>query len=195
MLSENFIYLALIFNIIGNFSYLKAVIQGKAKPHKISWFIWALAPLVAFAAQISQGVGISSLMTFAVGFGPLLVFLASFTNRKAQWKINKFDYFCLALSVLAILLWALTKDALLALILSIIADAVACIPTLIKSWYFPETEDYIAYLCAGISAFITILTIQTWDFQTYAFPVWILGICAVFVLLIKFKIGTKFSIF
>lgn len=193
MLNENFIYLAISFNILGNFSYLKAVVGGKAKPHKVSWFIWALAPLIAFAAQISQGVGISSLMTFAVGFGPLLVFLASFLNRKAVWKISNFDYFCLILSLMAVILWIITKDALLALILSIVADAIACIPTLIKSWYFPETEDYKAYLFAGISAFITTLTIHDWNFQTFAFPIWILIICLVFVLLIKFSIGKHFK--
>lgn len=193
MFNENFVFLALIFNILGNFSYLKAVIRGKAKPHKVSWFIWALAPLVAFAAQISEGVGITALMTFAVGFGPLLVFLASFINKKSDWKINNFDYFCLVLSLSAIILWAITKDAMVALVLSIVADAVACIPTLIKSWYFPETEEYKAYLYAGISAFITILTLPQWTFDYYAFPFWILAICAVFVLLIKFKLGVVFK--
>lgn len=193
MLSENFIYLALIFNIIGNFSYLKAVIQGKAKPHKVTWFLWALAPLIGFAAQVSQGVGLPSLMTFAIGFGPLLVFAASFLNRKSDWKINNFDWFCGSISILAIVLWFITKDAMLALILSIAADAVACIPTLIKSWHFPETEEYKAYLFAGISALITTLTIHDWNFQTYAFPVWTLAICIIFVILIKFKIGVLLS--
>lgn len=193
MISQNFIYLALIFNIIGNFSYLKAVIQGRAKPHKVTWFLWALAPLIGFAAQVTQGVGISSLMTFAIGFGPVLVFMASFLNKKSDWRINRFDWFCGSISVLAIVFWFITKDAMVALILSLTADAVACIPTLIKSWYFPETEEYKAYLFAGVSAFITTLSLQVWDFQTYAFPVWTLVVCVIFVALIKFKIGRKIT--
>lgn len=187
MINENFIYLALVFNVLGNLSYLIAVLKGRAKPNKVTWFLWALAPLIGYAAQVTEGVGISSLMTFAVGFGPLLVFFASFLNRKAEWKITSFDLFCGFFSILALVLWAITKDAVLALILSILADAVACIPTLIKSWYYPETEEYKAYLFAGVSAFITILTIKSWTFTTYAFPVWILGICIVFTILIKFK--------
>lgn len=193
MINENFIYLALVFNVMGNFSYLKAVIQGKAKPHKVTWFLWALAPLIGFAAQFSQGVGLVSLMTFAIGFGPLLVFSASFLNKESDWKITNFDYFCGGVSMLAIILWFITKDAMLALILSIAADAIACVPTLIKSWTYPETEEYKAYLCAGISAFITTLSIQTWNFQTYAFPIWTLIICAIFVILIKFKVGKKIT--
>lgn len=189
MLDEKFVYLAFFFNIAGTVSYLIAVLKGEAKPNKVTWFLWALAPLIAFAAQLVEGVGLVSLMTFAVGFGPLLVFLASFTNKKAAWKITKFDLFCGSISFLAIILWVITKDAFVALILSIVADAVACIPTLIKSWYHPETEEYKAYLFVAVSAFITLLTIKTWTFFNYGFPLWIFLIALVFVLFIKFKPG------
>jgi hypothetical protein len=73
------------------------------------------------------------------------------------------------------------------LVLSMLADGVACIPTVIKSYYHPETEDPRAYLLAGISALITLFSIQTWTFLYYGFPLWTLLICAVFTLLIKFK--------
>lgn len=194
MLDEKFIFLALLFNVIGNLGYLRAVIQGKAKPHKVSWFLWALAPLIGFAAQLSEGVGLISLMTLAVGLGPGVIFLASFMNKKADWKINNFDIFCGSISVLALILWAITQDAILALTLSIIADAVACIPSLIKSWYFPETEEPNAYLFAAISALITTLTIHTWNFETFGFPLWILLIASIFYILIRFKIGKKIKL-
>jgi hypothetical protein len=128
-------------------------------------------------------------MTFAIFLGPALIFGASFLNKKSDWKITKFDLFCGSISLLAIVIWFLTKDAMLALILSIVADAIACIPTLIKSWYFPETEDPQAYVFSATSAFITTLSIQTWNFQTYGFPVWTFLICIVFILLVRFKIG------
>lgn len=187
MIDERFVFLAFLFNISATSSYLYAVIKGRAKPHKVTWFLWALAPLIGFAAQISEGVGISSLMTFAVGFGPLLIFLASFLNKKSDWKISKFDLLCGSVSLLALALWALTQNAMLALILSIIADAVACIPTLIKSWSHPQSEDPRAYLLAAISAFITTLSLPIWTFSYYAFPIWTLIICLIFVILIKFK--------
>lgn len=192
MIEERFVYLAFLFNISGTASYLYAVIKGQAKPNKVTWFLWALAPLIAFTAQIVEGIGIVSLMTFAVGLGPLLIFLTSFLNRKSGWKITGFDLFCGAISFLAIILWVVTKDAFVALLLAITADAVACIPTLAKSWSYPETEDYKAYLFAGISAAITLLTIKTWTFFNYSFPLWILLICLIFVVLIKFKPGKRF---
>lgn len=193
MIDERFVFLAFLFNISSTSSYLYAVIKGRAKPNKVTWFLWALAPLIGFTAQISEGVGISSLMTFGIGFGPALIFLASFLNKKSEWKISKFDLLCGSVSLLALALWALTRNAMLALILSLTADLVACFPTLIKSWYFPETEDSRAYVLAAISAFITTLSLQVWTFSYYAFPLWTLIICTIFVFLIKFKPGKTFD--
>jgi len=187
MIDERFVYLAFLFNLSGTASYLYAVIKGKARPHKVTWFLWALAPLIAFAAQLAQGVGISSLLTFSVGFGPLLIFTASFFSKKSDWKITKFDLFCGLVSVLALILWALTQDAFIALLLAIAADGVACLPTYIKAWHHPETEDYRAYLFAVIASLITLASLQTWTFVFYAFPLWTFLVCSIFVVLIKLR--------
>lgn len=98
MLNENFVILGFIIQMLGSFKYIIGTIQGNVKPNKVTFFLWSLAPLIAFAAQIKQGVGIQSLMTFSVGFFPLLTFIASFVNKKATWKLGTFDLFCGALS-------------------------------------------------------------------------------------------------
>lgn len=192
MIDERFIFLAVVLNIIGTTSYLIGTIKGHTKPNKVTWFLWALAPLIAFGAEISQGVGLRSLTTFMVGFGPLLILIASFVNKEAQWKITKFDLICGAISLAGLFLWFQTRVGNYAIIFAIFADGLAAIPTLIKSHQFPQTEDYKAYLLAAISSFIGLLTIKRWDFVQYAFPAWTLLLCVVFVLVIKFKLGKRF---
>ncbi|HEY6396548.1 MAG TPA: hypothetical protein VIX82_03735 [Solirubrobacteraceae bacterium] len=49
--------------------------------------LWTLTPLIAFAAERAQHVGLEALLTFAVGFGPLLVVVASFVDPRAYWKL------------------------------------------------------------------------------------------------------------
>lgn len=191
MIDEKFIYLGVAINFFGTISYLKSTLEGKTKPNKVTWFLWALAPLVAFVAQYTQGVGLISLMTFSIGFGPVLIFLASFVNKKSDWKITNFDIYCGLLSLLGLVLWGLTKVGNVAILFAILADGLAAIPTLIKSYRFPETENLDSYLCAGISAFIAFLTIKHWDFAIFAFPLWTIFLCSVFVLIIKFKLGKK----
>lgn len=83
MLDERFVYLGFALVFFGGLSYLIDTVRGKNKPNRVTWFFWAVAPLIAFAAEIQKGVGLRSLMTFSAGFSPLLIFIASFVNKKS----------------------------------------------------------------------------------------------------------------
>ncbi len=193
MISENFVYLALVITIIGSLGYLIKTLQGKVQPNRVTWFLWATVPLIAFAAQLDQVEGPQKLLTLFVGLDPLLIFLASFINKKAYWKAEKRDYFFGGLSIIGLVLWLTTGVGNIAILFSIIADLLAAVPTLIKSYRNPETESSIGFVAPAIGSFITILTIKEWDFATYSFPIYILIICSVLSFLIISKIGKKLS--
>ena len=75
MLPENFIFIAAFMNLCSSGVYAYATLRGKTQPNRMTWFMWAVAPLITTAAQIAGGVGISTLFVFAVGLGPLVVFV------------------------------------------------------------------------------------------------------------------------
>ncbi len=185
MINSYFVILAAFINVVGGQTYFIDTLKGRVKPNKVTWLLWAIAPFIVFAAEIKQGVGIQSLMTFMVGFNPLIIFLASFVNKKSHWQITRFDVICGMLSVCGLLLWFLTKTANIAILFSIAADLLAGIPTVVKSYRNPETEDYRIFLFGAISAAITLLTIQNWNIANYAFPLYIFLFCVPMVVLIK----------
>lgn len=189
MLNANFVIVGVIIQFIGGLSYLIDTVKGKVQPNKVSWLLWCIAPLVAFAAEVTQGVGIESLATFITGFVPLLVFTASFFNRKAQWKLTTFDMVCGGLSLLGIALWYITKVGNIAIVFSILADFLAAIPTIIKSYHEPETENDLVYLLGIVNAGIVLLVIPTWSFANYGFPLYLLFVQLILVILIRFKAG------
>lgn len=191
MLDEKFVIVGALINFIGATSYLLSTLKGKTKPNKVTWFLWALAPMIAFSAQIKQGVGWIALTTFMAGFNPILIFIASFVNKKSQWKISRLDITCGFLAVIGLLLWKVTQVPNLAILFSIIADGLAAVPTIVKSYTNPETENPNAYTVAAISGIIALLTIKTWDFAHFAFPVYIVIVCLILVILIQYKIGPK----
>ncbi len=121
MLNPDFVYPAVIISFIGALSYVIDTLKGKAKPNKVTWFLWALAPIIAFFAQIKQGVGKEALLTFIVGFNPFMVFCASFVNKKAYWKITKVDLIYGGLSLLGLFLWYITKIGNIAIIFAILS--------------------------------------------------------------------------
>jgi len=166
MLNEHFVLLAAAFNLMGSTSYAWATLRGRTRPNRVTWSLWALAPLIAFAAEVKEGVGLPALMTFMVGFGPALILLASFVNRSAFWAIRPFDITCGALSLMALALWAVTRTGDIAIIFSIATDGLAASPTIVKAYRHPESERG-----------ITILTVRVWSLASVGFPIYIAACC------------------
>ena len=190
MINENFVFLGAIIFLFGSIGYFVDTIKGKVRPNRVTWFIWSLAPIIAFIAQLKQGVEIhQSLLTFMVGFIPLIIFIASFINRKAYWQIGKLDIVCGVMSLVGLFLWYITGTGNIAIFFSIVADGLAALPTVVKSYKFPETENYFLYFTNAISAGITLLTIKVWNFETFSFSLYIFLLTSLLAILIKFKIG------
>jgi len=191
MLNENFVLLGAFINLLGVISYVKDTLAGKVKPNRATWGLWALAAFIAFSAEIKQGVGIQALCTFMFAFNPFLIFLASFVNKKAYWALGKLDLYCGTLSVIGLILWYITKNGNIAILFAIFADLTAGIPTLIKSYHFPETENWKEFLSSLINVVVTMFTLKIWSFAYLAFPLYIFLYTFIAIILIRFKVGKK----
>lgn len=191
MINQNFVIVGAIIAAVGSLSYLIDTLKGRVKPNRVSFLLWSLAPLIAFFAEVKQGVGIQALMTFIVGFLPLTIFIASFVNKKAVWNLTGFDLMCGALSIIGLVLWFITKSGNIAIIFSILADGLAAMPTIVKSFNYPETESAWPYFASTISAILTLLTVKVWNIANIAFPLYIVLITLVIFSLVQFKLGKQ----
>ena len=189
MINSNFVIIGVILQVLGSWSYFLDTIKGRVKPNKVSWLLWSIAPLIAFAAMIKQGVGITTLATFVVGFVPLVIFIASFVNKEAKWEIGKLDIICGLLSVAGLSLWLITKVGNIAIFFSIVADGLAAVPTIVKSYRYPETENSTVFFFGVINSVIALLALSKWNFQSYGFPLYLLFLNFILTGLIKFKWG------
>lgn len=193
MFAEFLILLGITINGIGTASYTIDTIKGRIKPNKITFFVWSLAPCIAFAAQIHKGVGIQSLMTLSVGIFPLSILLASFMNKKADWKLNTVDLLCGLLSLFGLLCWYVTKEPNTAIIFSLFSEGLATLPTVIKSYHHPETESAWPWLASVVGGVLTIVTISNWNFATYSFPLFYTFEMLLIFLLVRFRLGKQLA--
>jgi hypothetical protein len=169
-------YCAIIGAIIGSlggFYYLYETIVGKAQPNRITWLLWGIFPMVIFVAQRVQGVEGLSWASFVAGFTPLLVVAASFFNKKAYWKSEPRDYYLMAAAIIGIILWAMTDNPNVALLFSLLADMLASMPTLIKAYRHPHSESWIAYVVSAFGFGMSVLSIQTYNFESTAFVAYV----------------------
>jgi len=187
MLHPNFAILGALVNGVGGLVYLIDTLKGRVQPNRVSFLLWSIAPMIAFAAQITQGVGIESIMTFSTGFIPIVIFLASFVNKKAEWKLTSFDLWCGFLSLVGIVLWLITKVGNVAIFFSIMADGLAALPTIVKAFQFPETENPWIWLSGVLGVVITLFTLDHLSFANSGFIIYILLVNAVIFSLVKFR--------
>jgi hypothetical protein len=181
VLDPHFVYLAAAVASIGVVLYGIEMFRGEAHPNRVSWLLWGLLPVSTWLASISEGAGPSAFFALATGLGALVIFGLSFFVRQAYWKTTRLDYVCGACSVLAIALWAATRNGNLAIVLLLLADGLAATPTIRKAYRSPESEYALTYVLSGMSAVITLLTIDDWTVANAAFPGYILLANAVIV--------------
>ena len=173
MLPEYYAIIGDIIGSLGGYYYLYETIVGKSQPNRITWLLWGIFPMVIFVAQRAQDVEGISWTSFVAGFTPLLIVAASFFNKKAYWKSELRDYYLMAAAIIGTILWYFTNNPNLALLFSLVADILASIPTVIKSYRFPRSESWIAYLISTFGFGICLLSVKTFNFESTAFVAYV----------------------
>lgn len=187
MFPEQIIIIGVLINLIAEIYYLKSIFKGHTKPNLVSWIIWMLAPFIGVFFELKAGAGLSVLPVFMAGFGPLLVIIFSLWIKNARWKINSFDLTCGAFSLMALILYIFTHNLGISILFAISSDGLAAIPTLIKSWKFPETERASIYLGGLFSNILGLFIIKNWIFSIYSFGIYFILINLVIVFCIYRK--------
>jgi hypothetical protein len=187
MLPEQIVYIGVLISLTLTFFYIKTIIYGNTRPSLISWSIWALAPLIAVFLQIKAGAGLSFLSSFMSGFGPLLVVIFALIYKKGFWEITKLDIVCGILALISLAIYIITSKLGISILFAILSDGLAAIPTIRKSWKFPESESPISYISGIISNTLALLVIDIWKFSIYSFSIYLITINIIIIFSIFHK--------
>jgi len=130
-------------------------------------------------------------MTFGTGFMPMTVFIASFVNKKAEWKVTRFDLICGVLSLAGLVLWIITNVGNIAIFFSIVADGFAAVPTIVKAYRYPDTELAWPWLATVFGVVLTLLTLSKITFTNSGFIIYFLVVNTLIYTLVRFRLGEK----
>lgn len=160
--------IASILAIVGNISYLKSIFSGKVKPHPYSWFIWSIVSMTTFFGGIAKGAGIGALPTgIAEGF-TIIIFLFSlkYLFQGKAGHIRKIDNLYLAIALIGLIPWAITKDPTISVIVVVCIDVVAFMPALRKTWARPDTERPMLYQMNVLRHILTLFSLGSYNIAT-----------------------------
>lgn len=163
---------AVILTIVAYIPYYRDILRGKTRPHVYSWSLWGLLAVLIVALQITGGAGPAIWVTAAAG---LLSFgVAILGLRLPNKDITRSDTVVAVLSIIAMVFWLGVDQPVIALILIIVADLLAFVPTVRKSWKNPYSETLSLYATNSLRFGLTLLAVENYTIlSTLWFAVWV----------------------
>jgi len=132
-----------ILPMIGVVPYLIDIIRGPVRPQRMTRFL----------LLVITGLSFVSLLAGHDHSGVWLA-LASFMESLILWIVSlwrgiggrgRLDEICLVLCMVGVAWWIVSGESLTGLVISIVADLVASVPSLVKTVRLPHTETPLFY--------------------------------------------------
>lgn len=163
--------LSLIVTIAAVIPYIRDILKGSTKPNIASWITWTLLFIVATIAEIAAHEYRTALFTASITIETALVVILGFKYGYA--KYTKFDAACQIGALSGFLVWWLFNNPLAAVILVVVIDFIAALPTIEHSWFNPNEETWITFAFSGLGGFLALLAITSYNWTSLMYPVYI----------------------
>lgn len=155
--------------IIGTLPYYATIFSKKTKPSRATWFIWSILSIVLFATYYSSGARETLWQP-----GLAMFFNASFAILSLKYGVGgttKLDIFCFLGALLSLTLWYITQDPVVGLTVIIVVAVIGSIPTIVKVWKDPQTENSTTWLLWALANVANLFAIRSWDYEIALYPI------------------------
>lgn len=163
--------LALLISVTGAVPYLAGVVRGRVRPQRMSWFIWTIILVLGLWSYRASGSDDSTWYIVGELATTGAIFLFSLWRGSGGW--SRLDLGCLVVAVVGIGLWQMLDESAWGVFGALMADAVAVIPTLVKSLQDPESESASAFLCSALGACFGVLAVGSWNLLILLYPTYL----------------------
>lgn len=167
--------LALVFSVSAYGPYMKSVLESTSRPTLSAWLSWWIMDIAILAGMYAKEAVAVQMIAYVIG---CTFVIGACLWRRANLGWTPFDSKCIALVVSAVVLWALSGDANFAIIMSLVAVVVGCIPLMRNLWHDPTREPFLPWTLITIGGFFGFLAIPRWTIADALTPI-VFGICQV----------------
>lgn len=170
-----------ILAIGGYIPYIIAILRGQTKPSRATWLIWTivggLLAVSYFAADNPSAIWVP----ISYFIGPLITAVLSIRYGYSEW--TKLDSICVILAILSLIPWALTHDPITTLLINVFIDCTGAIPTIVKTYKEPDTEDLTAWFIFFLANTLQLFAIKAWGLDEL-YPIYLFVLAGSMTLLI-----------
>jgi len=180
-----------ILALLGYVPYIISILKNKTRPNRATWFIWSIVGGLLAFSYMSEGSVHAIWVPIGYFIGPLTVAALSIRYGYAQW--SKVDTICLVTALISIIPWIFSKDATITLLINVFIDMAGALPTLVKTYHEPETEDLTAWAIFFLANTLELFAITAVDLSL-AYPIYLFILASSMVALILRRPLQRFMI-
>ena len=153
--------------------YIYAILKGETKPDRVTW--WILALVSGMIALTYDATGAHETIWLPIGYTASFFIIALFSLRYGDgpMHLHTLDRICLVVALASFVVWRLLDAPFLALLMSMATEFAALVPTAIKAYERPETEDRSAWVVTSVASLLNVLAITPWTFFIALYPVYV----------------------
>ena len=167
--------------LFGFVPYVIEILSGKARPSRVTWWVWSCVGATLCASYYSSGGQSSIWVPISYVLGPLTLALLSTRYGSGGWE--PLDRVCLIGCAVSLPLWWLSGSPVVALLMNIVVDSLGAIPSLRKTWIDPASESLAAWLLFLAGNTLNMATLKNGSLEIVAYPLYLTIVAGVFVLL------------
>lgn len=151
--------------------YIKDMLHGETRPNVVTWFLWMVIQIIIIAAQFSAGASWSVIILIVMTLNTMAVLLLCLKGYGYK-KYGKIDFVCFLLAILAIVVWQITNEPVLAIVFSVVADFFALAPTIVKTYREPNSESAFPWFLNVVAGVLAVISTTKFDLANVLFPVY-----------------------
>jgi len=166
--------LGIIAGVISALAYLiyfRSILKGESKPSRVTWWIWTFMGAILAASYYASGARDTIWAPIVEFVGPLLTAILAIKYGEGGIE-SKTDVFCFVGGVLSILIWVIFDAPIVTLVMNLLIDGFAIIPTIKKSYERPDGENVWAWLGTAIGDGVNIFASEKLVFAILVYPIW-----------------------
>lgn len=161
--------IAALLGIVGYALYYPSIFLGITKPHLFTWLTYFLIDIIVFIAQVVKGGGPGTWVTLTGVVGTLGVSILAL--RFGEKHITKSDWASFIGALSAIVLWQLTSNPFVAVVIATATNFLAMFPTIRKSYVNPYQESISIWVVDAIRWTLGIAALTSLNLTTVLFPI------------------------
>jgi hypothetical protein len=168
--------------VVNTIPYIRDIVRGTTRPHRGTWFVWAVLAIVVYGSQRADGASWSLIMAGAQAMLTTLVFVLAV--RRGEGGLSATDAAFTAMAAVGVIGWLVADEPIVATASVVAADLVAAAMMAPKTYRDPGSETLVSFALASVGGALAAGAVGTASLALLMYPIYFCVVNAAIALLI-----------